>query len=156
MNRVHFVPLALSLGAGILTCAPARLPSALLYAGTSPTAVATVVPPAASPFVHVQILAINDFHGHLQPPTGSNGVVLAAPADPLASSRDARPTEAGVSLVPAGGAAYLMAHISRLRAENPATVVISAGDLTGASPPISNLFLDEPSVLVMNRLGLDL
>jgi 5'-nucleotidase len=157
MNRVYFVPLALGLGALLLTCAPVRLPSELLYAGTSPMAVATPpLPAAAPPFVHLQILATNDFHGHLQPPTGSSGVVLAAPADPLASFRDARPTEVGVSLVPAGGAAYLTAHISRLRAENPATVVISAGDLTGASPPISNLFLDEPSVLVMNRLGLDL
>ena len=152
-----FVTLATGGGAVILACAPVRLPSELLYAGTSPTVVATPPSPAAAaPFVHVQILAINDFHGHLQPPSGSNGVVLVAPGDPLASSRDASLTDAGVSLVPAGGAAYLAAHIARLRAENPATVLISAGDLTGASPPISNLFLDEPSVLVLNRLGLDL
>ena len=42
-----------------------------------------------------------------------------------------------------------------LRAENPDTIVVSAGDLTGASPLLSNLFVDEPSVLVMNALGLD-
>ncbi len=43
----------------------------------------------------------------------------------------------------------------RLGEGNPNTVVVSAGDLTGASPLVSNLFQDEPTVLVMNRLGLD-
>jgi 5'-nucleotidase len=104
----------------------------------------------------VQILAINDFHGHLEPPAGNNGVVLVPADDPLASSADARATDAGVTLVPAGGAAYLSGLVARLRAENAATVVVSAGDLTGASPLISNLFADEPTVLVMNRVGLDL
>jgi 5'-nucleotidase len=151
-----FVTLTLGAGAAILACPPARL-AGLPPASTSPAAAApSPSPEAAAALVHVQILAINDFHGHLQPPTGSNGVVLVAPADPLASSRDALPTDAGVSLVKAGGAAYLTAHVARLRAENPATIVISAGDLTGASPLLSNLFQDEPSVLVMNRLGLDL
>ena len=151
-----FVVLAVGGGAAILACPPARVASDLVPAGTSSIAAIPPSPDAAAPFVHVQILAINDFHGHLQPPAGGNGVVLVAPADPLASSPDARPTDAGVSLVPAGGAAYLAAHVARLRAENPATIVVSAGDLTGASPLISNLFLDEPSVLVMNRVGLDL
>ena len=151
-----FVTLALGGGVALVACPPARLAPDLVPAGASPTAAIPPSPKAAAPFVHVQILAINDFHGHLQPPLGSNGVVLVAPADPLASSPDARTTDAGVSLLAAGGAAYLTAHVARLRAENPATIVISAGDLTGASPLLSNLFHDEPSVLVMNRLGLDL
>ncbi len=150
-----FLTLALGGGAALLACPAARYASEPLPAATSPTAAVPSVQ-AGAPLVHVQILAINDFHGHLQPPAGSNGVVLVAPADPLASSPDARPTDAGVSLLAAGGAAYLTAHVARLRAENPATLVISAGDLTGASPLLSNLFLDEPSILVMNRLGLDL
>jgi 5'-nucleotidase len=155
-RSIALLTLALGGGAVIVACPSARLASNVIPLGTSTMAPATPSPEAAARFVHVQILAINDFHGHLQPPTGSNGVVLVAPADPLASSRDAHPTDAGVSLVPAGGAAYLTAHVARLRAENPATVVVSAGDLTGASPLLSNLFRDEPSVLVMNRLGLDL
>jgi 5'-nucleotidase len=77
--------------------------------------------------VHVQILAFNDFHGHLEPPAGEE----------------------------TGGVATLAAHIARLRSENPNTVVVSAGDLTGASPLVSSLFHDEPTVLAMNRLGLD-
>jgi 5'-nucleotidase len=121
-----------------------------------PVAAETATPQgAASPLLHVQILAINDFHGNLEPPAGSNGVVVASPSDPIAALPGARVLDAGVALVPAGGAAYLAAHIARLRAENPDTIVVSAGDLTGASPLLSNLFADEPSIVVMNSLGLD-
>ena len=148
--------LALGGVAAALACSGARVASDLPAASGRPLAVTPTSPSAATPLVHLQILAFNDFHGHLEPPTGANGVVLVAPTDPLASSADARPTDAGVMLVPAGGAAYLTAHVARLRAENPATIVVSAGDLTGASPLISSLFADEPSVLAMNRLGLDI
>jgi 5'-nucleotidase len=110
---------------------------------------------AATALVHVQILAINDFHGNLEPPVGENGLVLAGPDDPLASTADAQRTDAGSVRIPAGGAAYLAAWVADLRAHNAATVVVSAGDLTGASPLVSNLFADEPTVLVMNHLGLD-
>jgi 5'-nucleotidase len=89
--------------------------------------------------VHVQVLALNDLHGNLEPPHGHDGFVVAA----------------GGEHIPAGGAAYLSAHVQRLRAKNPNTVVVSAGDLTGASPLVSSLFGDEPTVLVMNHLGLD-
>jgi 5'-nucleotidase len=117
-------------------------------------------PPAPpSPPVHIQILAINDFHGNLEPPSGSSGVVAVPPDDPFLREHP----DAGASaeadgsrvLVPAGGAAYLAAHIKLHREKNPNTVVVSAGDLTGASPLISNLFLDEPSILAMNLIGLD-
>jgi len=151
-----FLTIALGGCAACVACSPARPASDLSPASSSSAATATSSPSAPVPLVHVQILALNDFHGHLEPPTGSNGVILVAPADPLASSPEARTTDAGVTLVPAGGAAYLTAHVARLRAENPATVVVSAGDLTGASPLLSNLFQDEPAVLAMNRLGLSL
>jgi 5'-nucleotidase len=95
---------------------------------------ASRAPSPANALVHVQILAFNDFHGNLEAPTGSNGMVGA---------------------LQAGGAAYLAAHVRRLRAENPSTVVVSAGDLTGASPLLSSLLEDEPTVIVMNRIGLD-
>ena len=146
--------LALGSGGGYLACSAEPLRTAASAASAIAAVAAT--PPGGPPLVHVQILAIDDFHGHVQPPAGSNGMVLAALGDPLASSAEARATDAGFALVPAGGAAYLAAHVARLRAENPATVVVSAGDLTGASPLLSNLFADEPAVLVMNRLGLDL
>lgn len=115
--------------------------------------------PEPSPKVHIQILAINDFHGNLEPPGGSSGLVTVPADDPLLVDHP----DAGGSLapdgkrvlLPAGGVAYLATHIKRLRAKNPNTVVVSAGDLTGGSPLLSNLFLDEPAVLAMNLLGLD-
>jgi len=113
----------------------------------------------ASALVTVQILAINDFHGNLEPPTGSSGIVVAAATDAIADAgaeSGVVATDAGTVLVPTGGAAYLAAHINALRRTNPAnTVIVSAGDLTGASPLLSNLFKDEPSVLAMNSIGLD-
>jgi 5'-nucleotidase len=99
----------------------------------------TPAAPAPAPLVHVQILAFNDFHGNLEPPEGHDGSVVAP----------------GGGRIAAGGASYLAAHVKSLRRANPNTVVVSAGDLTGASPLVSNLFDDEPTVLLMNQLGLD-
>jgi 5'-nucleotidase len=86
--------------------------------------------------VNVQILAINDFHGNLEaiPSTSSSG---------------------RVETTPAGGAEYLATHIASLRALNPNTVVVSAGDLIGASPLLSALFHDEPTIETFNEIGLD-
>ena len=96
-------------------------------------------PPAqhsASGPAHVQLIALNDFHGNLEPPTGT----VRLPD----------------GTVPAGGGAWLAAHVARLRAEDPeGTVVVGAGDLVGASPLASALNHDEPSIVLMNTLGLD-
>jgi 5'-nucleotidase len=86
--------------------------------------------------VRVQILAVNDFHGHLVGPSGT----VAEP--------DGRS-------IPAGGVEYLSAHIQALRARNPHTVVVSGGDLIGASPLISALFHDEPTIEAFNVIGLE-
>ena len=84
--------------------------------------------------VNVQVLAVNDFHGNLEPPSGSSG---------------------RIGTVNAGGAEYLATHINNLRATNPNTVVVSAGDMIGASPLVSALFHDEPSIEAFNQIGLD-
>jgi 5'-nucleotidase len=105
--------------------------------------------------VKVQILAFNDFHGNLQPPTGSSGRLLAQSSDPQVGDGGTVIPDAGLATINAGGAAYLAAHVQKLRAGNPNTVVVSAGDLSGASPLVSSIFHDEPSVLIMNALGLD-
>ena len=129
---------------------PARLAAACAIALVGCASPAPAVPqattpaptpaaPAPAPLVHVQILAFNDFHGNLEPPEGHDGSVVAP----------------GGGRIAAGGASYLAAHVKSLRRANPNTVVVSAGDLTGASPLVSNLFDDEPTVLLMNQLGLD-
>lgn len=88
--------------------------------------------------VKVQILAVNDFHGNLAPPAGSSGRVTTA-----------------TGTVDAGGVEYLATHIADLRAENRRTVFVSAGDMIGASPLLSALFHDEPSVEAFNQMKLD-
>jgi 5'-nucleotidase len=89
--------------------------------------------------VEVQILGLNDFHGNLQPPTGSSGRV---------------PVSGGT--VDAGGAAYLATQVKTLEQANANSIVVSAGDLIGASPLLSALFHDEPTIEAMNLIGLDI
>ena len=90
--------------------------------------------PVATGPVEVQILAINDFHGNLEPPK------LTVPA------ADAP--------VPAGGAAYLASALKQVRTAN--SVTVAAGDLIGASPISSALFLDEPTIKALSLSGLQL
>ena len=56
---------------------------------------------------------------------------------------------------PAGGAAALATYWHGERAANPNTIVLGTGNSFGTSPPIANLFDDEPAVLAMNRMGFD-
>jgi 5'-nucleotidase len=60
-----------------------------------------------------------------------------------------------VGAIPAGGVEYLATHIANLRATNPNTAVVSAGDMIGASPLLSALFHDEPTIEAFNLIGLD-
>ncbi|WP_405132867.1 bifunctional metallophosphatase/5'-nucleotidase [Nocardia sp. NBC_01388] len=87
--------------------------------------------PTAQPG-EVHLFAINDLHGNLQPPSGSNGTI---------------------GDYQAGGAAYLAAHLAKLKAAYPADAILSAGDNVGASPLISALFHDEPTIDFMNTVG---
>ncbi|MBA3487942.1 MAG: bifunctional metallophosphatase/5'-nucleotidase, partial [Longispora sp.] len=91
----------------------------------------------------VQILAINDFHGHLEPPSGSSGVVTTKDHDGT------------IVKVPAGGATYLATHLKSARQGKPLTTTVAAGDLVGASPLLSAAFHDEPTVNVLGDIGLE-
>jgi 5'-nucleotidase len=90
--------------------------------------------PADAAAVQVQVLAFNDLHGNLEPPAGGSG---------------------RVGRVPAGGTEYMATLLARLEADNPHTVVVSAGDNIGASSLLSSLFHDEPTVEALNAIGLD-
>lgn len=97
---------------------------------TVPLVATDNLPPARPGEVH--LFGINDLHGNLEPPQGSNGHI-------------------GSYL--AGGAGYLAAHLARLRAAYPDSAIVSAGDNVSASPLISALFHDEPTVDYMDDLG---
>ena len=100
---------------------------------------------------HVQLLAINDLHGHLQPNTP--GSIQIGCCNPV--NTGGVQTGWTQKTVPAGGIAYLATWIKKLRMENPNTVTVAAGDLIGASPLVSALFHDEPTIEAVNSIGMD-
>ncbi|MGW4424522.1 bifunctional metallophosphatase/5'-nucleotidase [Streptosporangium sp. NPDC004631] len=85
--------------------------------------------------VPVRLLALNDFHGNLEPPTGSSGRMV---------------DETGAT-VEAGGAAYVATYLRRLSDEN--TLKVAQGDLIGATPLLSAAYHDEPSVEFLGKVG---
>ena len=122
----------------------------LLVAVTAPAANAKPKPDSPAEThaqtTEIQLLSLNDFHGNLQPPGGSGGRIGA-----LDSS--------GACVAPtcylAGGVEYLATHVRDLRATNPNTLFLSAGDMIGATPLISALFHDEPTIEAFNLMDLD-
>ena len=111
-----------------------------LLAVTVPAAANAASPSGAAhaQTTKIQILGLNDFHGNLEPPTGSSGRIGGS--------------EPGGN---AGGVEYLATHVRALRATNPNTLFVSAGDLIGATPLVSALFHDEPTIEAFNAMGLD-
>jgi 2',3'-cyclic-nucleotide 2'-phosphodiesterase (5'-nucleotidase family) len=89
----------------------------------------------------IQILSFNDFHGNLEPPSGSSGRLQTGP------------TSANTTDV--GGVEYLATHLKQARVGHPNTVTVAAGDMVGASPLLSAAFHDEPTVEALNSLGLE-
>jgi 5'-nucleotidase len=85
--------------------------------------------------VDVQLLSFNDYHGNLEPPAGSSGTIAGQTA---------------------GGVEYFHTHLQQLKATNPNTAVVGAGDMIGASPLLSGLFHDEPSIESLNLAGLQI
>lgn len=115
--------------------------SRLLAAALIPAlAACATVPREPSAPVEVGIVAINDFHGALEPPKQA---VIA-------------PDGQGATIpVPAGGAAWLASAIDAIRAKVSNNLTVAAGDLISGSPLISSLYLDEPAIGVLNQVGLD-
>jgi 5'-nucleotidase len=103
----------------------------------------TASPALAQPApVDLRIVAINDFHGYLQPFAG--GIRIDDPAD-----RSKKIT------VPAGGAEHMATLVKELRTGHKNSIFVAAGDLIGASPFLSALFHDEPTIEAMSLMGLD-
>lgn len=104
---------------------------------------ATAPPPASTEPVKVRVLAINDFHGNLKPAT--SGIRVADSANP-----------GKTKTLPAGGAEHLATAVAELRKANPNHVFVAAGDLIGATPLLSALFRDEPTIESMSLMGLEM
>ncbi|GAA2549059.1 MULTISPECIES: bifunctional metallophosphatase/5'-nucleotidase [Streptomyces] len=91
----------------------------------------------------VQLLSFNDLHGNLEPPTGSSGRVTELQHDGTTKTVDA------------GGVEYLATHLREARKGNRYSITAAGGDMVGASPLISGLFHDEPTIEALNKLDLD-
>ena len=124
INKPFFAAAAMSLVAG----------SVLMACGGSDDISVVTPTTLAEPFT-IKVVGFNDYHGTLESP-GTFGETTAVPA----ASRPA-----------VGGAEFMAAHIASLKKKNPLNVVVGAGDSIGASPLISSLFFDEPSVETLSR-----
>ncbi|WP_432139560.1 MULTISPECIES: bifunctional metallophosphatase/5'-nucleotidase [unclassified Streptomyces] len=91
----------------------------------------------------VQLLSFNDLHGNLEPPSGSSGRVTEAHEDGTTQTVDA------------GGVEYLATHLRQARAGHKYSITAAGGDMVGASPLLSGLFHDEPTIEALNKLDLD-
>ena len=87
----------------------------------------------------IKIIAFNDFHGQLESP----GTLRQTPSSST------------LTTVAVGGVDWMAGYVTDLKRQNPNTVVVSAGDIIGATPLLSSLFHDEGTIETMNRLGLD-
>jgi 5'-nucleotidase len=112
-------------------------PALLIFGLGSASAIAQTAP------VDLRIVAINDLHGYLRPPPG--GIRISDPDD-----RDQK------IAVPAGGVETMAAVVRQLRKQAKNSIFVAAGDLIGASPFLSAMFHDEPTIESVSMMGLAL
>src|SRR5436190_17463056 len=98
---------------------------ALALLGACQSAPPTRAPAASAAPIAVRLIAINDLHGYLEP----NPYHAPGQPDRVAS-----------------GVVALAGAVERLRAEQPASILVAAGDLIGASPLSSSLLHDQPTI----------
>jgi 5'-nucleotidase len=94
------------------------------------------VAPAAP--VDINLVALNDFHGHLEESKFTYTSVHA-------------PKEATIT---AGGIDNLAAALQAFRKEDKDLMLVGAGDLVGGSPAMSSMWADEPSIAALGMLGM--
>ena len=130
----------------IALTATAALSALALAAPLTPAGAAPQPAKAGPKPVEVQLLALNDFHGNLEPPAGSGGRIQTG------VDADGKPVS-----VDAGGVEFLATELALLAEQQKAknTVTVAAGDLIGASPLLSAAFHDEPAIEALGLAGLD-
>src|SRR6201985_2474080 len=93
--------------------------------------------------VDLRIIAINDLHGYLRPPPG--GIRITDPGD--GNQKIA---------VSAGGVETMATVVRQPRKPAGNSIFVAAGDLIGASPFLSAMFHDEPTIESVSMMGLAL
>jgi len=96
-------------------------------------------PPSAPPGTQeIQLVTLNDFHGNIE----ASKYVWASAYTP-----DER-------TIQAGGIDTIGAALQAWRKQDPQLLLVGAGDLIGASPAMSSMWADEPTIGAMNLLGM--
>lgn len=109
------------------------IPAAVISMSLIGTSVSAAPPDhgkAKKKYISVQLLGVNDFHGQL----------------------DVYGTVGGKKV---GGAEYLASYLKKYEQENRNTLLVHAGDMVGASAPVSSLLQDEPTIEFLNMVGFD-
>ncbi|MCU1605741.1 MAG: putative 5-nucleotidase, partial [Modestobacter sp.] len=134
------------------SAAPAADPTEVGPAGVGPPAAAA---PADIP---VQLVAMNDFHGRISETTGGDSILTTGQGP----GPDGVPGNADDGTIVVGGAAHVASTVHALKASfaaadgpGAASYLVGAGDLISASPFNSSVFKDEPTIEVLNAMGLD-
>ncbi|ARQ70038.1 bifunctional metallophosphatase/5'-nucleotidase [Streptomyces marincola] len=133
---------ALAAAAGILTLSPAAQAA---RDGAAPAAAdgSGGWQPVPDRTVDLQVLAVNDLHGALEPPSGSGGQLIHEHEDGTTET------------LTAGGVEYLATGLREARRGQERSITVAAGDLVGATPLLSGLFHDEPTIEALNALEMD-
>lgn len=127
--------------AALLACASSGCSTAPAHSAAAAGAAPAVAVAAAAPHsTEINLVALNDFHGHLE----ASKFVYKSVA------------EAQEKTMQAGGIDNLAAALQAYRREDPKLLFVGAGDLVGASPAMSSMWADEPSLAALNMLGMDL
>ncbi|NNM46927.1 bifunctional metallophosphatase/5'-nucleotidase [Knoellia koreensis] len=130
-----------------------RLVGVVAVAAAAATVAATAGGTATAakngPTMDIQLLSFNDFHGNLEPPSGSSGRVTVDHRLDPATGKAVDVTK------DAGGAEYLATNLANARKGHPNSLTVAAGDLIGASPFLSAAFHDEPTIEALNAMKLD-
>lgn len=90
------------------------------------------------PTTDIHLVAINDLHGNLE-----------ATSFTYAGAADAAPRT-----VMAGGLDTLAGALAQWRREDGELLLVGAGDMIGASPALSAIWADEPTIAALDMLGL--
>jgi len=80
----------------------------------------------------IQLIDISDWHAQIDPIAPATGSTIAI-----------------------GGASTLSTYFRREELANPNTLIVAGGDSFGASPPLSAFHDEEPAVLALSMMGLD-
>lgn len=92
-----------------------------------------------APPVEINLVALNDFHGHLE----AGKFTYTSMADKAERT------------IQAGGIDNLGATLQAWRAEDRELLFVGAGDLVGGTPAMSSMWADEPSIVALNMLGMN-